>query len=252
MSTFWFIRHGESESNAGLPSITDQSTPLTEKGFTQAELVASSIKKAPDRFVVSPYLRTQQTAAPTLEKHPNVPVETWLVQEYSYLSHQQYYNTTPDSRRKLSEKYFLTADPDLILGEGGESFNQFIDRVKSSLKRLKNATHYHTIIFGHGWFMRAILWVMYQEKESRQEKKRYISQLRSITVSSPWLIRLWVWMDNRKWIKKMFSFLIFSAAIQTPNCSILKFAVTQDEVNLVGYDVSHLPNELRGTTLINR
>lgn len=252
MSKFWFIRHGESESNAGLPSTTDQSTPLTEKGIAQAKLVAEAIKEAPDLFVISPYLRTHQTASPTLDKFLDVPVENWPVQEYSYLSHDQYYNTTPDFRRKLSESYFLKADPDLILGEGGESFNQFIDRVRDSLARLQNANLSHTIIFGHGWFMRAVLWVMYQEKGTRKQKRQYLDHLKSTLVSSPWLLRLWVWMDNRKRIKKMFSFLLFSAAIQTPNCAILKFEFTKDGVDLVGYDVSHLPDELRETTLINR
>lgn len=252
MTSFWFIRHGESESNAGLPSETDQGTPLTEKGFAQAKLVAEAIDTTPDRFVISPYLRTQQTAAPTLDKFPNVPVETWPVQEYSYLSYEQYHHTTPDTRRKMSESYFLTANPDLVLGDGGESFNQFIERVKDSLNRLQNSALEQTIIFGHGWFMRAVLWVMYQEKGSRQEKRLFLEHLKGILVSSSWLLRLWVWMDRRKRIKKMFSFLIFSAAIQTPNCAIVKFEATDDGIALVGYDVSHLPDELRATTLINR
>ncbi|MEJ2758929.1 MAG: hypothetical protein P8046_10655 [Anaerolineales bacterium] len=140
----------------------------------------------------------------------------------------------------------------MILGEGGESFNQFIERVKNSLTRLKHAEHSLTIIFGHGWFMRAVLWVMYQEKVTKQEKSRFLEKIKEIMVTSPWVLRLWVWMDKRKRIKKMFSFLLFSAAIQTPNCSIVKFEVAEDEVILAGYDVSHLPDEFIETTLINR
>ncbi len=252
MSGFWFIRHGESESNAGLPSLSDKDTPLTEKGLIEANLVANSVTDAPDRFVVSPYIRTMQTASPTLLKFPYVPVETWPVQEYSYLSHEQYFNTTPQVRRKMSEAYFLKADPDLVLGEGGESFSQFIQRVKTSLDRLIQEETDLTIIFGHGWFMRAILWVLYQEKSSKMEKKQFLKILQRIMVHTPWVLRLWVWMDNRKHIKKMFSFLIFSAAVQTPNCAILKFEVSEGNVHLAAYDVSHLPDELRETTLINR
>lgn len=252
MTNFWFIRHGESESNAGLPSVSDATTPLTKKGVEQAGLVANHLTTPPDKFVVSPYLRTQQTAAPTLLKFTNVPVETWQVQEYSYLSHAQYKNTTPKHRRKLSQSYFLAADPELVLGDGGESFNQFIQRVKTSIQMLLDSPDNFTIIFGHGWFMRALLWVLYQEKETLEEKRTFLQYLSTIMHTSTPLLKLFGWMDRRKRIKKMFTFLIFSAGMQTPNCSIIKFQASNEKFELVGYDASHLPDKMQETTLINR
>jgi hypothetical protein len=35
--------------------------------------------------VTSPHLRTQQTTAPTIERFPDVPVEVWPIEEFTYL-----------------------------------------------------------------------------------------------------------------------------------------------------------------------
>ena len=98
MTKFWFIRHGESESNAGLPSESDKGTPLTDKGTAQAKHIADAINHPPDLFVVSSYKRAIQTAEPTLAKFPETIVKTWPIHEFSYLSFNQYHKT--DSRQR--------------------------------------------------------------------------------------------------------------------------------------------------------
>ena len=40
MSTVLLIRHGESQANAGLPSLRPETVELTEKGWQQAEDIA--------------------------------------------------------------------------------------------------------------------------------------------------------------------------------------------------------------------
>lgn len=250
MTSFWFIRHGESESNAGIPVSNDATTALTQLGIQQANRVAEHIQTPPDRFVVSPYLRTLQTATPTLQKFPDVPVETWPVHEYSYLSHEQSENTTIKDRRKLSTPYFLTGDPDLILGEGGESFHQFLARVDDSLKRVQESKADKIIIFGHGWFMRALMWKLYKSKETKEDKKAF--RQRMIPGIMPSNITFGFYSLIAPHAKEMMDFLLFSAVVRTPNCAILKFKVEGEKVDFATYDLSHLPKTLRGTTLINR
>jgi len=257
MPEFWFIRHGESETNAGLPSVSDQSTKLTETGKRQAEYVAKYLQEylqePPDLFVISPYDRTRMTAAPSLEKFPSVPVETWQIHEYTYLSHDQYSGTTTSDRRRLSEDYFRIADPDLILGKGGESFKQFIGRVDTCFNRLIESDFQKVILFGHGWFTRAGLWTLFTGQGSLPAQAEILEQARQIMPIS-WLpLRIFRWLRKRRWAKEMHKFLIFSAGIQTPNCSILKFKHNGvDKIDLVDYKINHLPPDLRKTTLRNR
>lgn len=249
MKEFWFIRHGESTTNAGLPSNSDQETGLTEKGFQQANFVPLAVNESPDLFVVSPYLRTQLTAEPTLEKFPQVPVETWPIQEFTYLGHEQYAGTTNKDRRRLSIGFFRQNAPDLVLGEGGESFNQFIQRVEDCLHRLADTEHQRIILFGHGWFIRASLWLLL-EKASTQRREELLNNIKRYLTTSPLL--LWFYQLSRP-NNRLRSFLWFSAGVRTPNCSILKYQQdAEGQLTLSGYDVSHLPEEFSKTTLRNR
>ena len=75
MKTFWFIRHGQSKSNAGEKSTSPSTTPLTENGQLQAKHIADCINQQPELIITSPYYRTEQTAKPTLEKYPEVKHE---------------------------------------------------------------------------------------------------------------------------------------------------------------------------------
>jgi broad specificity phosphatase PhoE len=81
----WLIRHGQSESNAGLPSADWRAIPLTELGQRQAEHVAGVFADPPRLIVASPYLRARLTAQPTIDRYPGAAFEDWPVQEFSYL-----------------------------------------------------------------------------------------------------------------------------------------------------------------------
>ena len=67
MTIVFLIRHGESQSNAGLPTTSPNNVALTPQGRQQARHVADFLKFYPslDLIVTSPYLRAKQTAEPT-------------------------------------------------------------------------------------------------------------------------------------------------------------------------------------------
>jgi broad specificity phosphatase PhoE len=73
-----FIRHGHSTANAGVPSDDLALIELTELGRRQAADIAAAWTECPTLIVISPYIRTRQTAEPTIERFPGVPVEIWV------------------------------------------------------------------------------------------------------------------------------------------------------------------------------
>ncbi|MDB5156150.1 MAG: histidine phosphatase family protein [Mucilaginibacter sp.] len=156
MKKIWFIRHAESAANAGLPTSQPDTIPLTEKGIQQSRELAEQITEPPQLFVMSPFIRTQQTAKPTLEKFPEVPVEIWPIHEFDFLSPVQCIDTTVDERRPWVFNYWERCEANYVHGEGAESFTTFKNRVIASIKLLETSPYDFIIVFAHGHVMRAV------------------------------------------------------------------------------------------------
>src|SRR5205823_4115506 len=122
MPTIFLIRHGESQSNAGLPTTYPKGVKLTERGLEQAECIARYLKsRIPlDLIVTSPYQRTKQTAAPTKSRFPSVPQVEWPVKEFTYLSTWQEVNSTIEDRRQWVEAYWELSNPFYVDGPWSE------------------------------------------------------------------------------------------------------------------------------------
>lgn len=129
MKEVWFIRHAESEANAGLVSSSPSMIPVTQKGLEQAKILSGQLTEAPGLFIITSYIRTGQTAMPTLQKFPNVPVEVWPMHEYNFLSPDTCTGTTAAQRKPMVDAYWQRCQPDYIHGNGAESFIEFKDRV---------------------------------------------------------------------------------------------------------------------------
>lgn len=166
MSNIRFIRHGESAANAGITTSDPVTIGLTALGQAQAEAVAGSFAAAPDLIVVSPFTRARQTAAATQALFPHVPVETWPVWEFIYLSPVRYVQTNVEQRRPSVEAYWNMGDPDSVDGPGAESFAAFIVRVQQALDRLAGLDARSVAVFGHGQFMQAVRWMVTSRPEA--------------------------------------------------------------------------------------
>ena len=154
--TVYLIRHAESVSNAGDRPASHGGAELSSEGRRQAEALTARIGFRPDLIVVSPFVRTRQTAEPLRQKYPDVPVEEWPVQEFSFLDADRCADTTQEERRPLAEAYFARNDPDYVDGKDAESFNQLLARVDDMLTRLRALPGENkTVVFTHGNFMRA-------------------------------------------------------------------------------------------------
>ena len=153
----WLIRHGESESNAGLPSKEPGSSVLTALGHWQAEQVARAFAQAPALIVTSSYQRARQTAEPSVKRFPEAAFEEWAVQEFTYLGDLRKRAMTTAEREPYVQAYWQRSDPNEASG-GAESFADLVRRSRDFLDRLSSQPRGPVAVFTHGLFMRAVAW----------------------------------------------------------------------------------------------
>lgn len=152
-----FIRHGQSTGNAGVPCHDLSTIELTELGWRQAREVARGWTEAPTLIVTSPYLRTRQTAEATIQRFPDVPVEVWPIEEFTYLQPSRWNGTRSAERMPHLERYWSGADPAYCDGEGAESFGTLLRRAEAALDRLAALPSPGPVyVFSHGQFIQAV------------------------------------------------------------------------------------------------
>jgi broad specificity phosphatase PhoE len=173
------VRHGESDSNAGGPALTSPSaSPLTKAGRKQASNFAATVCTPPGFVVRSPFVRAHETAEPLLLKFPEVPSETWPVQEFTFLDPDRCANTTVHDRAPMREAYYAKADPGYCDGGAAESFADFAGRVKSFIERARQLEYETVFVFTHGLFIRLVEIVLERPDCPMPElMRRYLDQL---------------------------------------------------------------------------
>jgi len=212
MSKVWLIRHGESVSNANLPTAHPADSALTARGEEEAHLIPDAIQDPPDLIVVSPYLRARQTAVPTQNKFPNIQVKEWPVHEFTYLHPERYNGTTGSQRGPYALAYWERNDPFENEQGGGESFAELLIRVQNNINRLAENSANFIVVFSHGLFLRAVLWHL-------------ITGINEPTKDAMWRYQQFIW------------------GIEMPNCSILKLDFSQNEpISFTGFIIDHLSN----------
>jgi broad specificity phosphatase PhoE len=156
MKEIWFIRHGESTSNAGLTTDAPDTIPLTAKGHQQALYLSETIERKPELIIVSPYLRTQQTAKPTIDRFSEAVVEVWPLHEFDYLSPEQCVGTNLAQRKPMVTDFWNRCEPAYVHGTGAESFFEFKNRIFDAFDRFEQTDANFIVAFVHGHIMRAV------------------------------------------------------------------------------------------------
>lgn len=194
MKTIRFIRHAESAANAGLPTTDPGGIPLTENGKLAAALAAADYHgPEPDLIVVSPYLRAWQTAEPFIARFPGAEIETWPVQEFTYISPARCVGTTTADRRPLVDAYWNMASPTHSDGAGTESFADFTARLLASLKKLRLREEENILVVCHGIFMNAA--AFYQAPEEDPSDPDSMRRFHQYTLDDP-VPNLGIWGDS--------------------------------------------------------
>jgi broad specificity phosphatase PhoE len=183
-----FIRHGQSRANVGRWDGEFSQVPLTELGLEQAQTLADSWEFTPDRIIVSPYVRTEQTAAPTIARFPEVLVERWPIQEFTYWDRAYWGGTTPEDDREEVARFWRICDPEhryaAVEGSGtAESFSDMLLRAETALLRMSEFPPGERILlFTHGHFMQAMRFVLkfpeWGPKEKMENFRSYDEQFK--------------------------------------------------------------------------
>jgi broad specificity phosphatase PhoE len=170
------IRHGESTGNIGLSCSDISQVELTERGRQQARHLANTWTETPTLIVVSPILRTQQTAQPTSDRFPAVPVEEWRgIEEFTYLEPSRWNGSVYSERLPVIEAYWKAEDPKYCDGPGAESFSTLLRRAETALERLQALIGHPTVfLFSHGQFMQAVrITVLYSETSDKEKMRLF-------------------------------------------------------------------------------
>jgi len=155
----WFIRHTQSQANAGEVTVDPALTALTARGREQAEHIPAAFERPPDLVITSPYLRAQQAAAPFVSRFPDIPRETWPVQEFTYLAYERCRGTTVTERLPMAREYWDRNDPHYVDGEWAESFGGLLERVADMWRKLREQhADKWVVIFSHAQYIRAAMW----------------------------------------------------------------------------------------------
>jgi probable phosphoglycerate mutase len=150
-TTFFFVRHGESEANAAHRFSGRQDSPLTARGRQQAEIVASILDDVPfDRIVATPLSRSLDTAL-VIGRRRKMPVD--VVSDLIEIDVGDRTGTTFDEVRGLPE----WKDDGFVAWPKGESLDQILERSLRALRAIHKDTAGGTVlVVGHGGVTRIL------------------------------------------------------------------------------------------------
>lgn len=157
----WIVRHAQSAANRGDISTTRHcDIPLSPDGMAAAREFAEKFDRTPDLIIVSPYLRTRQTAEPFIKKYAATPVEIWPIGEFDYLDNTRCLGTTADARHAMRDEYIARADANWRDGTNTETFNEMVGRAHAFIERLRGRDEHFIVAFSHGHFIRTLATIL--------------------------------------------------------------------------------------------
>ena len=151
-TTFYFVRHGESEGNAARIFTGQRDSPLTSRGRLQAEAVARELAPVKfDRIVSSDLSRTRDTAE-VIAKRQGIPVE--IIPELREINVGDRTGTSFDEARGLPN----WTDDGFVSWPGGETLDQVLARTLGTIERLtRESSGKRILVVGHGGVNRILL-----------------------------------------------------------------------------------------------
>jgi broad specificity phosphatase PhoE len=151
-TTFYFVRHGESEANAGHRFSGRMDSPLTEHGRRQAEAVADLLEgTAFDRIIATPLARSLDTAL-AIARRRKMPVD--VERDLIEIDVGDRTGKTFDETRGLPD----WRDDGFVAWPGGETLEQVLERALRAMRRIARETPGGTVlVIGHGGVTRILL-----------------------------------------------------------------------------------------------
>ena len=151
-TTFFFVRHGESEANAAHRFSGRQDSPLTERGRQQAEIVANALEAVPfDRIVATSLSRSLDTAL-VIGRRRRMPVD--VMDDLIEIDVGDRTGATFDEVRGLPD----WKEDGFMAWQGGETLEQVLERGLRALRRIHRESEGGTVlVIGHGGVTRILV-----------------------------------------------------------------------------------------------
>ena len=152
MTTFYFVRHGESEANRDGVFAGRADSPLTERGRAQAVALAGAIADVSfDRIVATPLSRSLHTAL-VIARLRKMPV--YLEADLMEIDVGQKTGAKYDEVRGLPE----WKDDGFVAWPGGETLDQVLSRARRAIRRISTELPNGTVlVIGHGGVTRILV-----------------------------------------------------------------------------------------------
>jgi broad specificity phosphatase PhoE len=152
VTTFFFVRHGESEANAAHRFSGRTDSPLTERGRKQAEVVAAALDAVPfDRIVATPLSRSLDTAL-VIGRRRKMPVD--VVDDLIEIDVGDRAGATFDEVAGLPG----WKDDGFVAWPNGETLEQVLERALRALRRIHRESEGGTVlVIGHGGVTRILV-----------------------------------------------------------------------------------------------
>jgi broad specificity phosphatase PhoE len=150
-TTFYIVRHGESEANATSRFSGRLDSPLTERGRVQSVALADVLEDvAFDRIVATPLSRSMDTAL-VIARRRKMPVD--VVPDLIEIDVGERTGKTFDEVRGLPG----WRDDGFVAWPGGETLEQVVERALRAMRRLHRETAGGRIlVVGHGGVTRIL------------------------------------------------------------------------------------------------
>ena len=152
MTTFFFVRHGESEANLARIFSGRRDVPLPERGRAQAVTVADALDAVPfDRIVATPLSRSLDTAL-VIGRRRKMPVD--VVRDLIEIDVGDKTGATFDEVAGLPD----WKDDGFVSWPNGENLDQVVHRSLRALKAIHKETPDGTVlVIGHGGVTRILV-----------------------------------------------------------------------------------------------
>ncbi|HKY50716.1 MAG TPA: histidine phosphatase family protein [Candidatus Limnocylindria bacterium] len=151
-TTFYFVRHGESEANAARRFAGRSDSPLTELGRRQAEVVADALAATKfDRIVATPLHRSLDTAKVIAGR---LGLEVEIEPDLMEIDVGDKTGAVYDEIKGLPE----WRDDAFVAWPNGETLEQVLGRSLGAVRRLAQRTPGGTVlVVGHGGVTRILV-----------------------------------------------------------------------------------------------
>lgn len=152
MTTFYFVRHGESEANRDGVFSGRRDSPLTERGRAQARALVDVIADATfDRLIGTPLSRSLDTAL-VIARARRMPV--YVEPELVEIDVGKKTGARYDEVRGLPE----WNDSGFVAWPGGETLEQVLERALRAVRRISSDVPSGTVlVIGHGGVTRILV-----------------------------------------------------------------------------------------------